>query len=297
MYSLEEPLECDRLEEYETAAIHKHNKLGACLRFKGDYDRSLVPQWIEYHRMLGMQHFWIYVNEEWDLKGLYNTSYITYIPFDFVWDNHQPHFRHHYASYAPKISQEPAIYNCVWNAKKYGYDWVTATDVDEWIRVPSAEPQRNDLPPLQSHFQKFDPQQIGCFIMKSVAYGSNRWLHHPTVIPPPLLIDYVWRQNKNLSDYYSREKPIFNPQSVWSIGVHFCWQAQGIKQELKPQDGDLYVQHYKLAHKGVYKKMAKKMVESQDDLLQDSTMRDMYRSELVQALEKLQSQQTNNLLQ
>jgi hypothetical protein len=41
-YNLEVPLECDRLEEQETSNIHEKNKIDACIRFKGEFDRLHV---------------------------------------------------------------------------------------------------------------------------------------------------------------------------------------------------------------------------------------------------------------
>ena len=291
VYSIKKPLECDRLEELETSAIHKPKKIGACLRFKGEFDRAMVPQWIEYHRILGMEHFWVYINEEWNLTGLYNTSYITYIPFDLVWENHDSHFNHHYSSNLPEISQEPANSNCIWNAKKYGYDWVTTTDVDEYIRVPAAEDDsQKDVSvifPLRSYLKRFDPNTIGCLFMRSIPYGQNKWLVQQDFPPNPLLIDYVWREKKNLSDFSGREKIIYNPQSVWSIGVHYCWRAQGQQETLHPERGDVYLQHYKLAQKGVFRKKGKIMVKSEEQLLKEPTLRDMYRSKVVSSLENL----------
>ena len=300
VYNLEAPLECDRLEEQETAKIHEEKKFGACLRFKGEFDRSLVPQWIEYHRILGIEHFWVYVNEVWDLSALYNQSYITYVPYDLNWNNHKSHFQHRYNSYKPKISQEPASFACMWNAKKYGYDWVTTIDVDEWIRVPAAEDNRTGVSksfPLRSYMERFDPNEYSCFIMRSIAFGRNIWLKQPDYPINPLLIDYVWRQNKNLSEYSGhRAKGIYNPQSVWSFGVHYCWVVEGTINGFYPQKGGLFMHHYKLAHEGVYRKYEKKMVESEGDLLQDPAVRDMYRSDLASALETLDSTPSTTLV-
>ncbi len=292
VYSVKAPLECDRLEELETAVIHNPKKIGACLRFRGEFDRAMVPQWIEYHRILGMEHFWIYVNDEWSLTGLYNTSYITYIPFDLIWENHESHFNHRYNSWMPKISQEPSSYHCLWNAKKYGYDWLTTTDVDEYIHVPAVEDEtQKDVSvvfPLRSYLMRFDPNEFGCLKMRSVPYGKNTFLSQPDFPPNPLLIDYVWRENKTLSDYSGREKVIYNPQSVWSIGVHYCWRAQGKEEMMHPERGDVYLQHYKLAHKGVaHMKHVKKMLP-EEKLLKDSMVRDTYRSEVVSSLENLE---------
>ena len=98
VYNVRQPLRCDRFEEEETWHIHKSKTIGACLRFRGVRDREHVPEWIEYHRVLGVEHFWIYTNEEWNMTGLYEASYITYLPFDFTWssNNHAHYFPYEY---------------------------------------------------------------------------------------------------------------------------------------------------------------------------------------------------------
>ena len=98
VYNVRQPLRCDRYEEEETWHIHKSKTIGACLRFRGVRDREHVPEWIEYHRVLGVEHFWIYTNEEWNMTGLYEASYITYLPFDFTWssNNHAHYFPYEY---------------------------------------------------------------------------------------------------------------------------------------------------------------------------------------------------------
>ena len=292
IYNLETPLECDRLQEQETAHIHGKKKIGACLRFKGDFDRSLVPEWIEYHRIIGVEHFWVYINEEWNLTGLFNRSYITYLPFDLNWENHASHFPHHFNDYKPKISQEPASWSCLYNARKYGYDWVTTTDVDEYIRVPITENKKATVseaqpPSLQSYMARFDPNSVSSLLVNQIPFGSNKWLENPDYPPNHLTLDYVWRRNMNLSDYpLYRYKHIYNPQHVWSFGVHNCLVADGAKGVEQRAENGFYLQHYKLANQGVYRKFEKKMVESEVDLLRDTYLRDLYRSKVFKALEK-----------
>eukprot|EP00536_Pseudo-nitzschia_multiseries_P014086 jgi/Psemu1/37479/gm1.37479_g len=232
-YDLQEPLECDRLEEHEMSKVHEKKKID---------------------------------------------------------NNHSSHFPHHYNDYKPKLSQEPAQWSCVFNARKYGYDWVISTDADEFVHVPKVSNGTTDVvtSPLQSYLKRFDPSINSCLIMNSIPFGRNNWLQQPDFPPDHFLIDYVWRRNLNLSEYpLYRYKQIYNPQHVWSIGVHYCFVSEGRKNvPLNAEDG-LFLQHFKLAHKGVYKKLEKIMVKSELDLLRDSALRDMYRSDLAAAIDKL----------
>lgn len=54
-----------------------------------------------------------------------------------------------------------------------------------------------------------------------------------------------------------------------------------------PAEDGLYLHHYKLAYQGVSEFGEKKMIKSKHNLLKDSTLRDLYREDLANTLEKL----------
>jgi len=196
----------------------------------------------------------------------------------------------------------------MFNARKYNYDWIIPTDVDEYMHVPKNNNKNINVnnetkttnmissSPLQSYLTRFDPKQYSSLIMNSIPFGRNRWLEPDPLEPQPpsldhnssLLIDYVWRRDLNLSEYtLYRHKQIYNPQHVWSIGVHYCWVAAGKEDVvLKPEEG-LFLQHNKLAQMGVYKKFEKQMIKSVDDLRIDTELRDTYRGDLIAAMKVL----------
>ena len=223
------------------------------------------------------------------------------------------------------LSQEPAQWLCLYNARKYNYDWIITTDVDEFIHVL---PKKNnggnsnnnntivrtkhtattdDLPPLQSYLKRYDPNHYSSLIMHSIPFGSNNFiveqpadednLHlssndydNNKLASSSLMLDYVWRRNWNLSEYpLYRHKQIYSPRHAWSIGVHYCWMAdKDTKKDvvLPAAEDGLYVQHYKLAHKGVYKNHEKNMIKSVDELRMDTRLRDNYREALVLAMQQ-----------
>ena len=126
VYNVRQPLRCDRFEEEETWHIHKSKTIGACLRFRGVRDREHVPEWIEYHRVLGVEHFWIYTNEEWNMTGLYEASYITYLPFDFTWssNDHAQYFPYEYKN--PSKGYAFLVFIC-------NHDQTTASNNDHFV--------------------------------------------------------------------------------------------------------------------------------------------------------------------
>jgi hypothetical protein len=135
--------------------------------------------------------------------------------------------------------------------------------------------------------------------MNSIPFGKNVFLDKTTTATsvetdsasPALMIDYVWRRNFNLSQYpFERFKQIYNPQSVWSVGVHYCWYADdGTRSNvhLDPEEHGIHVQHYKKADRGVFKKGNKLMIKSVAELRLDTSLRDGYREKLIQAVHNI----------
>ena len=79
VYDLRPYLKCDRIET-EIDRPPPGTKIGMCVRFRGDH--HLIPPFIAYHRLIGVEHFWFYVNEEFDLSDLPVAPYLTYVPID-----------------------------------------------------------------------------------------------------------------------------------------------------------------------------------------------------------------------
>ncbi|KAG7338830.1 hypothetical protein IV203_012799 [Nitzschia inconspicua] len=206
---------------YPSSSINNNNnnntsttlQLGACLRFRGDFDRSILPQWVEYHRLVGIDHFWIFINEPWNLEGLYNRSYITYYPLDQQWNYHPQYYQHYYhrdisqqqqqqhqqqtstatATSATEtvasvtLSQEPAQTTCLYIAKTQQYDWIITTDVDEYLYLPKQknqqhqhQQQQQQQQPLKSFLQRFDKEQYSSLIINSIPFGKNVFIINDT---------------------------------------------------------------------------------------------------------------------
>lgn len=71
------------------------NNIGACTMIQGTESRQQLQEWVEYHRIIGIDHFWVFINEDFSLDHLPDDlPYVTYIPF-----NHdiKPHYN--YTSY------------------------------------------------------------------------------------------------------------------------------------------------------------------------------------------------------
>jgi hypothetical protein len=258
-------------------------RLGVCTSIRGENNRAIVDQWIEYHRMIGVDHFFVYVNEEWnDLSLLPQRPYVTYIPFDYCLCNHLEVIKEHnrsdlnhgvYWKQYP-FFQELINTHCLQHAKRLNFDWITTHDVDEYIHVM---PPNSSLPKflgkLLDESSTFNNAEISSLIMKSRPYGKNP--SSPNDTQHPLLIDYVWIKNSTIGT--DRQKLVVNAKLVNYLDVH------GTKGEHKKVDikldpsSQLYIHHYKNPEKGVFKG------GNPEDLIKDESLA-MYRNELMSRL-------------
>ena len=230
-------------------------QVGACLITWGDKSRQALHEWIVYHRLLGVSHFWIHINEDWNTtynNPTMNLSYVTYIPYNY-----------HYRDYVPDAGgavfpwQQTMQMRCLWNAKKFGFDWVITTDSDEFLDISDPDIiHRNSTAvidplsvsladatavtedaPLLQFLRRFNAEKIGSLILASVPYGDHKTnkTNFLTVVPhdnttsdsPPiktsivLKMDQVWRNRDLKHTKYKRQKMVYSVPTAASIGIHY----------------------------------------------------------------------------
>jgi hypothetical protein len=138
--------------------------------------------------------------------------------------------------------------------------------------------------PLKTFLKQYDRREIGSLLLKPIYMGRNSEIIDDP-INPSLMIDYVWRFNQSYGDLpWQRYKQIYNPNKAWYIGIHYCWVCKGKKEvRVEPNvDSGLILFHYKTPHKGTFR------VTSAQIKMQDTTIRDMYRDDLVNAMAKVE---------
>eukprot|EP00557_Chaetoceros_sp_GSL56_P012045 CAMPEP_0176479534 /NCGR_PEP_ID=MMETSP0200_2-20121128/1793_1 /TAXON_ID=947934 /ORGANISM="Chaetoceros sp., Strain GSL56" /LENGTH=532 /DNA_ID=CAMNT_0017875589 /DNA_START=262 /DNA_END=1860 /DNA_ORIENTATION=+ len=126
----------------DTDSGTKKIRIGMTTSFRGN--RNRVLEWATYHHFIGIDHFWIYVNEPWDKHNdmsesdngglgynLPHREYITWIPFNF--SIAQGHFQRKH-NYIPTEHFRIASQNdALWRAKRMRLDWLAIVDLDEYI--------------------------------------------------------------------------------------------------------------------------------------------------------------------
>jgi hypothetical protein len=191
--------ECERLDiQYFSTFTGHYTKIGMTTSFKGN--RNRVLEWATYHHHIGIDHFWIYVNEPWDSLGEKNSlpyrEYITWIPYNFSVAHDYFTRRHNYipTEHFRIASQNDAL----WRAKRMGMEWLAIIDLDEYI-VCGNQQQRNmssvaksatggELKQyLTNKFEDEILETFGAIEMNSVPFGHNTgitegWMNGPTDI-------------------------------------------------------------------------------------------------------------------
>ncbi len=280
----------------DDALNHKQKKevrFGACTMIQGSTSHERLHQWIEYHRMIGMEHFWVFMNEPWPSSlspsiqsQLQHLPYITFIPYNF---DIKPHYNYTTYRHTFIFIQVPMQMQCLYMMKKYNLEWVTTTDVDEYILVTQNDTRNDteasnfttnnsDEPELQRLISSIPKhEEIGGLCLNSIPFGRNVPIE-PKDKPFPLLIDYTWRDEEDpWKKAFRHYKFIYNPRLVQDLGVHYLYRGgKEIRLDVKNQ---ARINHYKNPDAGVY------MIEKKYDRYKnDTTLFDRYRQRLMKIL-------------
>ena len=296
-YDLTRLLECSDLERHDPSVVVVVNddddsgkwsnltsttpKIGACLRFRGN--RDLVNPWIAYHRLLGMQHFWIFINEPLEnLTGLIRNEEwpdVTYIPYDYVWGDHNNHSKFR-APYAGKdFWQVPAQMQCLYQAKRYGLKWITTTDVDEYIWINNSSLRNNNNTknnPLLEILSRFENDNDDEHPIAGLEFNNIPFGRYKEIEPEPYeyVMDYTYRSINHKWEHY---KVLYHVPRATNIGIH--WAYDGGKTVKIPEE-ELHSRHYKNPHNGVFK-------GRKTEKVQDTALRDEYKGRVVNELRRV----------
>jgi glycosyltransferase involved in cell wall biosynthesis len=147
------------------AAPGRRHRLAVCsiLREEGRYLREFV----EFHRIVGVEHFYLYDNGSTDDTAEVLVSYVdeglvTYIPF------------------AHPVAQVPAYNHCI---RTFGAecDWIALMEADEFFFAPGGGDLREAL-------REFD--DYGAVHVNYANYGTSG---HETPPDEPVISAYTWR--------------------------------------------------------------------------------------------------------
>jgi hypothetical protein len=227
--------------------------------------------------MIGVDHIWIHINEEYNLSSLPQKSYITYVPNNYqIWD-HKAHFRR---KPQPKDTmfhffQTPTQLECIYRARQANLDWLILTDVDEFVTLSNVTDPTGAI--LKQYLDTVPNQDsIGGLQMNSEPYGYNKKRKDPpTDKREALVFDYVWRRYQNPGTRkMARYKHIVRPFHVEYNDVHY---VRGGLRQVEVNANVLRINHYKTSYRKVFQ-------TNPPGLAIDTYMQDTFGARLVEAL-------------
>jgi len=288
-------------------------------------DRQKAFHWAAYHHLIGFEHVWLYVNDDWDdAKGLIHADYITWIPFKFrINDYHYVRKR----KFNPMdvfrvVGQNDAL----WRAKRMGLNFFAAMDFDEYIRIDNVAPSSNetfgasleafgpgltpnDLDSLPNYLAAFQNRLGGNYLgirMNSIFFGRGpqNQTNQENVIPGArnngnnltslsLDIDYDWRQRGDPGKFhFTRFKNLLNVTCNDYVNIHYQKKNASCSSQFlwKANANDLRFNHYKAPLNGVFWKGVRK-VHPTEKVEKDTSLIDEYRDKLVSKILRQQSLQ------
>ena len=169
--------------------------LSLCSAIKNEAPYLL--EWIEYHRMVGVEHFYIYDNNSSDFPKEILQSYIdSGVVTFFDWPKHPG-------------GQMSAFNDCLTNFKNETF-WLGLIDIDEFI-VPLS---KNTLSDFMKEYEESNGLGINWIV-----YGSSGHKKKPEGL---VIENFLYRSNQTLS-HNNQTKVIVNPRKVKIMpNQHYC---------------------------------------------------------------------------
>jgi hypothetical protein len=221
------------------------------------YPRRMI-EWVEYHRMIGVDHFFIYLmgnhtNEEnfWMPK----LSYLTYIPYNVMdesnFDDLIKSFRFQ------KTQQMDALYR----ARGLNYSWILMLDMDEYIKFGNRSMTLPDY--LTNILLTHNNSTFGGISIQSTSYGAS----HGEPLFPDLLIDHIWKRSTMFVG--ERQKSIVRPSHVDYYAIHGVTSGG---YEVHAEPNIIQIAHYRRPELGVFLTSIPKRDTSFRDFWHDKLM-------------------------
>lgn len=188
-------------------------RLSACTMVRG-WQRNRLPEWIEYHRIIGFEHFVVYGNED-DLTELIrvlrpylDTNLATLIPFNF-----------NMTLFGSFFFQQAGQMDCIYRLRGRS-QWVSLQDVDEFFQIMI--PGTNNLADFLDILRENETDLGGVQI-------PNMWFGKPNYKESDFkpkdssyfyLKEWRWRTYLPTELGAGHQKAIVRPDNVHYFSVH-----------------------------------------------------------------------------
>jgi hypothetical protein len=163
------------------------------------YEEPYVEEWVRYHLIVGVKHFYIYDNNE--------ESYMK--------DVLKPYIEKGIVDLIPMygdVKMFDAYNNSLWGYRD-DCKYIAYIDADEFI-VPTQDVQVDTV--IEEIFNKYDSPNLGGLGIRWQVYGTG---HHKTKPEGLMIENYLYKENGSLDIHV---KQVVNPRMVHSWGnPHF----------------------------------------------------------------------------
>jgi len=192
----------------------------AIIRNEGPY----IVEWIEYHRLIGVERFYLYDNESADNTRELLEPYIRKGVVVYQW------YPGEKEEVAPGVTRQHLAYKDAVEKCKNETKWLAIIDIDEFI-VPM---QNETLTEFLKDFEGYSQ-----LLIRWVIYGSSG---HKTK-PEGLVIENY--QNRAPFSYVNYVKAIVNPRAVIRTKTHGCWvRGLTVDENKRPLDAERFIVTY-----------------------------------------------------
>ena len=276
-------------------------KLGIHIVFVGD--RNEAFEWAVYHHLLGFDHVWLYVNDDWEGEtNMTHRDYITWMPYNFrvLAKGYEYNRTERRAGYPPDIFRVMGQNDALWRAKRMGMDWFGALDSDEYIQIPSSKQHSfndtlgvfakdglkpSDIDTIPRYLQIFREQLGNRYLgirMNSIPFGKG---FNETSFDH--LIEYTWRPAGDIGKIpMQRWKLLLNVTCNDYVEIHYQHKGPACPKHSNravwtPNANDLHFNHYKLPFRGVSRKGDKAIIKDPNKVEQDTSLADAYGDKLL----------------
>jgi hypothetical protein len=234
-------------KNYFSGDDNAYYKIAVAAIFKGE--DQYLKEWIEFHRLVGVEHFFLYDNGDCEssrniLKPYIDEGIVTYIPFP---EFPEKILRSSYGkeNFSKLSMQNLAMGDCVINYSRY-FNWLVKIDIDEFLYPLSPHES------LSGVFDLLDKDNI-----KGMAFRASRFGPSGQVKSTPLPV--IERFTKRYPDYDRNWKVAGKSSCINKrTGYHTChkyfYKINPFKKELKDEVTSEYVHlnHYYIKSREEY---------------------------------------------
>ena len=284
IYNVEPFLKCNNLltdhphqSSRSRSANMKLPRIAACTSIRGTDSRQAVPDWVSYHSMLGVSHFFLYINEPMTtIQDFVTLPNVTYVPYDYLPRYFANHSRGDYYVKFKNYFQRAQMNDCLYLSKVLGLDWILMTDVDEYVFLPDTQPptDNNHPSPLQKLLSSIEREKYASVQFTSVGFGKGP---RDTFKRKDHVLEYIYHYaptpNRTTTVVpQDRWKHLLQPDKVWDIHVHFLRKTTNNMESYIPEDGSR-LNHYKTPWLGPFNEDHKYKYLQTDSRLRDAYLR------------------------